>query len=366
MNQFYSNNELLPKLELDENRRRVKQCPCGESNRDEKFAPYIGYEDKGYCHSCGVTFLPELPEQADCAKPGPRPKPTSFIEEGTLESTLSRYGNNNLSVYLKSLFGEEVTSRLLKKYCVGTSKKWNGAGATIFWQKDIQNKVRTGKIMLYSPTTGKRIKEPPYFSFVNYELKLPEFNLNQCFFGEHLLKDDDKPVAIAESEKTAIIASYYLPQFTWLACGGSDGLTNEKCEVLAGRNICLYPDLSKADAKVSCYESWCRKAEELNRLLPNSFFQVSPLLENNATEEERNQGLGLADFLIRLKTGHFHRPEPAATLGPVIPNATEYVVAPVPDPLPIWNGKQAAFDRLKEKYPVIRVLAERLDLEVLS
>ncbi|MBT4969895.1 MAG: hypothetical protein HOM80_12890, partial [Bacteroidetes bacterium] len=50
----------LPKLELDKKRFRVKNCPCGKSNKDGKFVPYIGYEDKGYCHSCGETFLPDL------------------------------------------------------------------------------------------------------------------------------------------------------------------------------------------------------------------------------------------------------------------------------------------------------------------
>jgi hypothetical protein len=52
-------------------------------------------------------------------------------------------------------------------------------------------------------------------------LKLPAFQLSQCLFGEHLLKDTETPVAIVESEKTAIIASCYYPEFIWLACGGS-------------------------------------------------------------------------------------------------------------------------------------------------
>jgi hypothetical protein len=73
--------------------------------------------------------------------------------------------------------------------------------------------------MLNNPTTGKRIKEP--FNHINWAqkvLKEPEYELKQCFFGEQLI-DKSKPVAIVESEKTAVIASGYLPQFIWLAAG---------------------------------------------------------------------------------------------------------------------------------------------------
>ena len=221
--------------------------------------------------------------------------------------------------------------------------------------------------MLYSPSTGKRIKEPfSYFGYAHTELKLSEFNLKQCLFGEHLLKDNSRPVAIAESEKTAIIASHYLPQFIWLACGGSAGLTDEKCKVLDGRDVILYPDLSKPDTKVNCNDLWCRRAEELNRLMPDSYFQVSSLLENNATEEERNQGLDLADYLIKLNHQDFPQPESnrAITADLVKRTALEHVITPVPEPIPIVGSKQASFEKLKEKYPAMGILVERLKLEL--
>lgn len=100
--------------------------------------------------------------------------------------------------------------------------------------------------MLYSPITGKRIKEP--YNHVTWALKTmkqPEFAIQQCFFGEHLLRDNINPVAIVESEKTATIASVYLPQFIWIAAGNLNGLNEEKCSVLKGRQVILYPDLSK-------------------------------------------------------------------------------------------------------------------------
>jgi hypothetical protein len=68
-------------------------------------------------------------------------------------------------------------------------------------------------------------------------------------FGEHLLIDKTKPVAIVESEKTAVIASVYLPQFIWVAVGSLTNLNAEKCNVLKGRTVTLFPDLNGFDIK---------------------------------------------------------------------------------------------------------------------
>ena len=111
----------------------------------------------------------------------------------------------------------------MKDYRVGTSKHW--PGSCVFWQTDINGSVRTGKVMLYDADNGKRVKLPfNHVTWVHSLLKLPDFNLRQCFFGEHLLPmNRGKPVAIVESEKTALVAAYYLPEYVWLASGGKNG-----------------------------------------------------------------------------------------------------------------------------------------------
>lgn len=72
-----------------------------------------------------------------------------------------------------------------------------------------------------------------------------DFHLCQCFFGEHLINAaKTKPIALVESEKTALIASYYLPQFIWIASGGKNGCFNTKSlSVLKNRDVVLFPDL---------------------------------------------------------------------------------------------------------------------------
>ena len=181
----------------------------------------------------------------------------------------------------------------MKRYKVGTSKYC--AGATVFWQTDNKNKVRTGKIMLYNPETGNRIKEPyNHVTWVHSVLHKGDYNLKQCFFGEHLLAEDrSRPVALVESEKTALIASYYLPQFLWIASGGKNGCFNaNNLSVLAGRSVVLFPDLEATDywqSKIGLMKSYGIKV------------RMFDYLEAHATESERKEGYDIADYLLKVK-----------------------------------------------------------------
>jgi hypothetical protein len=116
-----------------------------------------------------------------------------------------------------------------------------------------------------------------------------------------LKADKTKPVAIVESEKTAIIASVYFPKFIWLAAGSKEGLTGEKCKVLSGRRVILFPDLNS-------FDKWLDKSKELSPLI---HFRVYDLLERKASEEEKKQGLDLADYLIRFDWQQFRTQIPS-------------------------------------------------------
>jgi hypothetical protein len=108
----------------------------------------------------------------------------------------------------------------------------------------------------------------------------------------------DKTVAIVESEKSAIIASAIMPDLIWLAAGNLNGLSIEKCQVLKGRDVILFPDLG-------AFEKWSEKAKMLNSLSPSPCgegsgvrYSISTLLENIATPEAKADGLDVADFMI--------------------------------------------------------------------
>jgi hypothetical protein len=204
---------------------------------------------------------------------------------------------------------------LIARYHIGTSDHWSGA--TIFWQIDKRGNIRSGKIMLYNPNTGRRVKEPiNHITWVHKVLKLKDFELQQCLFGEHLLKlYPDMSVGIVESEKTAVVASVYLPQFIWLAVGSCNDLNEAKCRPLEGRKVFLFPDLNG-------FEKWNVKSRELSLKIPGSRFVISDLLEKQGTEAERSQGLDLADYLVRCDRQLFKNGEQTRTTA--IENLTDY------------------------------------------
>ncbi|MCC8186015.1 MAG: DUF6371 domain-containing protein [Bacteroides sp.] len=179
-----------------------------------------------------------------------------------------------------SHFGEDQSKRVFTLYRVGSSHNWknNGGYSAAFPQIDITGKLRQIKVIAYNPETGKRLhKEYPaerrtkcgYITDTDQDkvwfagkslLEVEDYNANlqQCFFGEHLLKNADR-VCIVESEKTAMIVSLYLPEFTWIATGGKNGCrwtSFEVCRLLSGKTVFLYPDLK-------CFEDWSQKAENL-------------------------------------------------------------------------------------------------------
>lgn len=207
-----------------------------------------------------------------------------------MERTLTNYGMNPLYIYLSGVLGKDETSRIFQLYHVGTSKKWGGS--TVYWQIDWQGNVRTGKIMLYDSKTGHRIKEPrSYVSWVHTELNFQNYHLKQCLFGEHLLSDNPtKPVAIVESEKSALIATHYMPELIWLATGGMHGcFKSDVVSVLKERSIMLCPDLGAKEvwqSKMGMFSSVCSKVI------------LSDTLEQCATDEQRKNGLDIADFLL--------------------------------------------------------------------
>ncbi|MBD9176484.1 DUF6371 domain-containing protein, partial [Paraprevotella clara] len=94
-------------------------------------------------------------------------------------------------------------------------------------------------------------------------------------------------------EKTAIIASYYLPQFLWIASGGKNGCFNvNSLSVLAGRSVVLFPDLGATNywqSKISLMKSCGIEV------------QMFDYLEVNATEDERKEGYDIADYLLKVK-----------------------------------------------------------------
>ncbi len=289
------------KYQLETGSKKFRCPACGK----KRFVRYVDNEtgqylpeDIGRCDrelSCGYHKKPNdidgLSASSALYAPPPQQeikKPCSTLPFSMIEATERNFTNNTFVKWLGTLPGWDMNraEAVARRYHVGTGSK-DVNGWAIFWQVDNCGKVRSGKMMAYDDT-GHRLKDGYTQDWIHSKLirsgKLENFELVQCFFGLHLL--DDKPIAIVESEKTAIIASQYLPQFTWMAAGQLNGINEYKMQPLKGLKVVLFPD-------IGCFEKWNDKALELSGIAEIS---VSDLLEKKAPEQHK--GFDLADYLI--------------------------------------------------------------------
>lgn len=290
-------------LKFERSRHKVRSCPCGKSNADGKFAPFAGYEDKGYCHSCGKSFFPQLNRWQETSvsrfhslsvRKQETVKPLDFLTAEEFLQYLEAHGNHNEhNSFLRWLVRPErgacalplsVVHQLIRDYCITNSKDF--PKATLFPYIDIRNRVRDIKLMEYNEFTGKRIREGgKCFYIINRFLKKTEPNTSRCFFGEFLLIGNQKPVKIFESEATAVYCAPFFPDSVCLATGGKNGCkwTNEDvCSVLKGRKVTLYPDLD-------AYPEWEEAARTLRK--QGLAVSVSALLKDSAVKYSKATGI---------------------------------------------------------------------------
>jgi len=269
---------------------------------------------KGELIDDAVTLSPTVPTP-------PQPKAERFFfPRSVMESSMSHYRENNFFLFLCSRFGEQAALELAGRYNIGTAKVRKGS--CVFWQVDIRGRVCQGKVMFYDASTGKRSHEV-HPTWAHTLMRIDKERVGQCFFGEHLLAEfPDLPVGIVESEKSAIIASYYLPDYIWLACGGKDGMFGKAdLDIFKDRKVVLFPDLGMK-------ENWEGKAERLRRHGIDT--HVFTYLEEHASQSEKESGLDIADYLLN------------------------------------EHSQAAILKMMIARNPSIRTLMERLDLELVS
>ncbi len=317
--------QILPQLQFDKCRSRIKLCPCGKNNTDLKFVPFVGYDGKGYCHSCGKTFLPGInPQEHLFAKQtnykrinGLASQRMDFLPIETKNKSLEYWAKNNFAQWLISLFGIKKTEEMCKAFYIGSSNHWKKS--TMFWQVDLKGNLRQATIILFTIEDGRRVKKGAFVEKYNHYKKgfekmiakydcvkvygkflsnqTQKLNLSQCFFGENQLYQYPlKMVGIVEGQKTAIILSFFYPDYIWLATGGKNGCkwTDLKvCSVLKNRKVVLFPDKGS-----DCYQAWQSKAAEIKSKV-NCSIVVSNILEETELGNKLNNGEDLADYILQ-------------------------------------------------------------------
>ena len=258
---------------------------------------YLSYEF-GRCNriiKCGYFKYPTQGSNFNCEKSNVSVEPEiEYLDKKVFQYFESINFNNPLFIFFKSYFDESTIVKIWNLYEVKT-EKLNGEYLTIFPQLDLEFNLRTIKKMKYNSQTGKRSKS--FFQWYNPK----KSNLKQCLFGLHLLIHPEfkkSKIVIVESEKTALLGMlYFKSKYLFLATGGLMNLTKEKLKPLENREVILIPDLSPIDTKNSAFDYWKTKSEKFSKEI-NCLISISNLLEENATEREKNLQLDLGDFII--------------------------------------------------------------------
>ena len=123
----------------------------------------------------------------------------------------------------------------------------------------------------------------------------------------------------------ALPASEY-PIILWLAAGNLNGLSIEKCQVLKGRDIMIFPDLG-------AFEKWSLKVSEIQKK-HNYKVTISTLLEDETTNSDRANGLNIAGYIISELKSKKTFPEMQSYFSP----ALQYMIERNKELLVLING----------------------------
>lgn len=251
---------------------------------------------------------------------------------------------NTLIQFLKSKIDARLISEMVSRYHIGEIDNW-----TIYWLIDKAGAVRTGKMLEYQ-ADGHRYKDDGYhYDWIHAKLMREgilanDWNFQQCLFGEHLINqpgNKQKTIAVAESEKVAMLGSIFQPQFVWLSCGNVTNFNARMLEPLQGRSVVVFPDAGFYDCwanEVAGFKTgekfrWIggkgenhlqtQAQKEQCQRMNFASIQVSAGLENAYKAGKVKYGDDLADLWLA-EDKVYQRPEPVQEQSSVIVKLPRY------------------------------------------
>lgn len=256
---------------LDENKKVVNDKVFGRCDREDKCGYFVRPADDG---SESTVDYQNNKERKVLSK-------YAFLPSD-VNKYVDNYEKNNLFNYICTKFSSDKVADIFQMYRVGVYTGISNFDWVLFWQMDSKPWIRTAKMIRYT-ASGKRDKSgSPIWYHSLEQNKKEDHEPSQCLFGYHL-KDLGKPIAVVESEKTALICALFIPNYTWMATGGKSNF--RLFSGLKGCDVTLFPDLG-------AFKVWSDEGLKYG-------FKVSDYLERIATQEDRDNGYDLADFLMR-------------------------------------------------------------------
>ena len=121
---------------------------------------------------------------------------------------------------------------------------------------------------------------------------LNSWQVHHCLFGLHLLCSE-KPIAIVESEETAVVLSELFPESIWMAYCTVPHLDIELFEPLQGRTVNIYPCTDPCMTNLLFFEELCKSVCKHYDIT----ISVDRTLEHNASDDQKSRCIDLLDFL---------------------------------------------------------------------
>lgn len=213
----------------------------------------------------------------------------SYIDESYFDASMQRSGNVLMGYLQRTLhprFFYAIPS-LFHLYGVGTTKD----GECIFWQRDTDDRLRTGKIMRYGDDGHRSKSGTGNVRWMHNVVGYKDFHLVQCLFGVNLVaRYPDFYVCVVESEKSALVAQAYAFMHTlpmiFVATGGCGNLRRELLAPLHGRKLMVYPDAGMT-------EKWTQIMQPLRKYFAS-------VTINDVIDHEPDMPLGadIADMIL--------------------------------------------------------------------
>ena len=165
------------------------------------------------------------------------------------------------------------------RYYLGKTK----TGTPIYWMIDDMNTPLDAHIGDRWISTLLKQREP----------LIANWQVQHCLFGLHLLAHAESPIAIVESESSAIVLSALFPETIWLAYATTSHLDPDLFAPLEGHIVTIYPN---TDPTLSTY-LFFQDLVTLTQEYYDIDISVDSTLEDNATPTQKDRCIDLLDYL---------------------------------------------------------------------
>lgn len=234
-----------------------------------------------------TDLFPRL--QLDAA-PHKGPHPSKTKVRSMVEKCRADDSDDCREIIAKGMLSAEQLHHAAERYRLGKSR----SGKTIYWMIDERQRVLDGHIGDRWASQMLKAREPTLLS---------HWCVTHCLFGLHLLTTPTEedggahrtpPVAIVETERSAVILSELFPEQVWMAGVTVANFTIDKLEPLRGRKVILCPS---TDDTMTNYVAWLEMADMARRCY-HLDISVSNVLEEHATPDQKRREIDLVDFLF--------------------------------------------------------------------